>query len=109
MEIKKKPIGRVAPPAKMTKIDELKVKRAQESAGSRAKSMLRPVGTASKPKPLTPKTDSKISNHGLKYECMIQGPILVTAAHSTKLVRGIDSEESTRIHLREHWVSYLGK
>jgi len=39
---------------------------------------------------------------------MIQGPIFITAAHSTKLQRlGLYSGDKNRIHLREEWVAYL--
>jgi hypothetical protein len=51
---------------------------------------------------------AKVSTHGLKYECMVQGPIFLTAAHSAMLLRGVGIEGARkRIHLREKWVSYI--
>jgi len=43
-----------------------------------------------------------------KFECDLDGPILITAAHSARLLwgRGLKGEWE-RIHLREKWVSNI--
>lgn len=49
-----------------------------------------------------------MSTHGFKYECMIQGPIMLTAPHSTKILRGRGIKgEKERVHKKESWVNYI--
>ena len=64
----------------------------EKKSGGRAKSMARPVA----------------SGGSKKYDCDIDGPILVTAAHSTKIIRGKGIKgKRVRRHLREKWVSNI--
>lgn len=47
-----------------------------------------------------------LTRGGLEYVCALSGPVLLTAPHSIKLVRGGgDTGEATRNHKRERWTA----
>lgn len=54
------------------------------------------------------KVDTQENHLKKRYLCYINGPILFTAPHSKKLMRGgPEYGENKRVHLREIYTSYL--
>lgn len=74
-----------------TSIQRLKDKKLKANKKPAKKKPVTPAGVK---KPLVPSRPKKPTNSAgtkpkaQKYDCDISGPILVTAAHSTKIMRG---------------------
>ena len=91
----------------MTSTEEAK----PEAPEAKAKAKVAPKPASKAPPPKAspaPPSGPILKRGGLDYICCLEGPVLITAPHSIKIVRGGgETQERTRNHKRERWTAEM--